>query len=1333
MEKEQRNALRKAVEAARRLLEKECGDQLEGIYNILPDGQILDDAPGDPIVRAQLVEVIAHYRAGGADPKEAIDRLRREAAFTTLNRFAALKMAERRGLVRECVSEGLQSQGIRELAECAPGLRAALEDGGYRLLLEAVMDEISLGLKVLFDRRSPTSLLWPRPRALDGLLQVWNDQELAELWESDETIGWIYQYFNADDVKIMRKESTAPRNSHELAVRNQFFTPRYVVEFLVDNTLGRIWYEMRRGETALREKCSMLVFQPGEVFLREAEQPLAESDGADQPEEASVSKTAYVPYRAPRDPRDLRVLDPAVGSGHFLLHAFDILETIYKEAWEDPSWPAWEETNCSLRRDYASAGELNTAIPGLILRHNLYGIEIDGRAAQIAALALWLRAQRTYEAQGLGSADRPAITRSKIVVAEPMPGEEDLLDDFVARLDPPALGDLVRKIEREMRQADEIGSLLKLEEATARAIREAQDAIGPLFVSGETDFWSQAEERLLEALRLYATEATLHSGSQRQLFAEDAAHGIAFLDVCRKQFDAVVMNPPFGRGSKGSESYLKVNYPESGADELCAGFYTRALEFLREDGMLGAISSRTCFYLHSLALWRQQIVLSRSTVGEFVDLGQGILDGATNETAMYVVRSGRRRQHLAHFGMYHRAADKRAAVARFVRKETDDCRQYYRFTSDFDVLDDKPLCYWVSSSFLKSLSRMSPFGESVASVQMGLAPRDEFRFSRLWWEVDPSEIGRSKRWVPYAKGGELSAYYSDVELVLLAEDDLREIKASLNKKYPYLKGNLSWVLHPENDYMSPGLTFGQRTTFLRVCVLPRSCYFSVAGKGIFGKSVSNLGLLQLINTPATQYLASLRRERLEIDPQYQEGDVARMPWPQLDEGSIGEFETMAEDNFELARSIATFDEVDHAFCGRIDPELFTQVLAVASEKIRANEEAATAALERVLELQDQDRRFLQSEIEGRWKARRFSNWYQHTPGDIVQYALGCLFGRWDVRIARDNSLAPELPRIFEEIRPYPPGLLLDGGDHPAGPAGLPLETSRRPKGDGQNSISAKLKPHEGYPLRVAWDGIVTDSTSGFGKLSRTASLEQRVRDVLEVIWPDKSADVEVGLCKTLKVEDLSSYLRKHSGFFEHHLRRYSKSGRKAPIYWPLSTPSGSYTIWLYYPRLSRDMLYRAVAEHVEPLLGNVEERLAQLEGRQQRAGGGDASQIVREYTELAELRGELRDLRAELLRVGELPYRPSMNDGVQITAAPLWRLFQHKAWRKSLEKTWKKLEAGKYDWAHLAYAVWPERVREKCKSDLSVAIAHGLEELYEGETMPGKKNGKKKADRRGGR
>ena len=149
-----------------------------------------------------------------------------------------------------------------------------------------------------------------------------------------------------------------------------------------------------------------------------------------------------------------------------------------------------------------------------------------------------------------------------------------------------------------------------------------------------------------------------------------------------------------------------------------------------------------------------------------------------------------------------------------------------------------------------------------------------------------------------------------------------------------------------------------------------------------------------------------------------------------------------------------------------------------------------------------------------------------------------------------------------------------------------------------------------------------------------------------------------------------------------------------------------------------DTPYRIVSDYVGPKISQIEDRIAQREAEHKSARGRDAARVARELADLTTLLQELRDLRDELLRVARLPYKPNLNDGVEITAAPLWRLFRLRRWRSALERTWQALEDGKFDWAHLAYAIWPERVRQTCRHDRSIAIAHGLEELYEEGSVP---------------
>ena len=233
-----------------------------------------------------------------------------ETAFTYLNRLSALRMCEERGHVIECVRRGMDSDGFalyQKLSGPALGDRSAT----YRVFLECIFEELAVDLGALFDRHTPHSLAFPRPDCIESVLTDLNATELAHLWKEDETIGWVYQFFHTDkERKDMKKKSVAPRNSHELAVRNQFFTPRYVVEFLADNTLGRTWYEMRQGKTALPDRMPYFVRHEKEVFLPEGVLPQGPPPGQeDLSKEELLQTEVQLAYRLRKDPRDLKVLD----------------------------------------------------------------------------------------------------------------------------------------------------------------------------------------------------------------------------------------------------------------------------------------------------------------------------------------------------------------------------------------------------------------------------------------------------------------------------------------------------------------------------------------------------------------------------------------------------------------------------------------------------------------------------------------------------------------------------------------------------------------------------------------------------------------------------------------------------------------------------------------------------------------------------------------------------------------------------------------------------------------------------------------------------------------
>ena len=661
-----RNELQRMVGAARACLVDEFTTQCQRDYGIQPDGSMqplesLGHLDEDQRVRAALLRERARHIAAGLAGKtkdaDAVKRLVREQAFTVLNRLCALRMCEERGLLQECIRGGYESKGFRLFDQAtARPLGATYER--YRLYLELLFDELAVDLGVLFDRYSLHGLLFPGENALKATLELIDASELAHVWAEDEGIGWVYQYFNSEEERRrMRQESSAPRNSRELAVRNQFFTPRYVVEFLTDNTLGRIWYEMRKGETELVKRCRYLLRRPSEIFLAAGEPfPDDEGEGERVEQAKGLTRSMHIVHRERKDPRDLKVLDPASGSGHFLLYAFDLLETIYEEAWVDPEAPASEKTGTWLREDYATTEDLRAALPALILRHNLWGVDIDPRAAQIAALALWLRAQRAWQDQGLKPADpRRRVEKSNIVSAEPMPGEREFLEEFTGKLRPRVLGQLVETVFEKMRLAGEAGSLLKIEHGIAAAISTAREewasatqvemgpdvlgvkeSTGAYDLTGVTDavFWEDIEKAITRALEEYAETAHSGNGLGKRLFADDAVQGFAFVDLCRQRFDVVLMNPPFGAASKQAKSYINSTYPRS-KNDLLACFVERGIEWLHSRSMLGAITSRTAFFLTSYGKWREEIVLGKTTPIVVADFGLGVMDAALVEAAAY--------------------------------------------------------------------------------------------------------------------------------------------------------------------------------------------------------------------------------------------------------------------------------------------------------------------------------------------------------------------------------------------------------------------------------------------------------------------------------------------------------------------------------------------------------------------------------------------------------------------------------------------------------------------------------------------------------------------------
>ena len=1312
-----RNKLARLVTDARNLLTDEFTKQLQEIYGIQPDGTII---PLEKLthltdeqmsVASVLRDRVDHLAAGLTSEKKpviaAIDRMTREQSFTILNRFAALRMSEERGIVQECVRGRMQSKGFQVyLKVSGSGLGDQYER--YKAFLFCIFDEIAVDLGILFDRFSPFGLLFPREPALQGLLEIINTAELKTIWAEDETIGWVYQYFNSvEERKAMREASQAPRNSRELAVRNQFFTPRYVVEFLTDNTLGRIWYEMRKGNTVLKEECRYLVRRPNEVFLAPGEKAPAEADGeADLSQEELLKRPVYVEYRPLKDPRDIRMLDPACGSMHFGLYAFDLFERIYDEAWElEGSLGAdvfsRPEGLKPLRETYGSKGVFLRDMPRLVIEHNLHGIDIDPRAVQIAALALWLRAQKAWKGLGLKAAERPRIKKSNIVTAEPMPGEEGMRREFTESLKPRVLGQLVNVLFEKMKLAGEAGPLLKIEEEIRGGIAEAkrQWVKGPemeqvaLFphlikrqpkqeklrfdVKGVTDeaFWDQAEERILTSLRGYAEQIENGRSMSRRLFAEDAALGFAFIDLCRKRYDVVLMNPPFGAAAEKAKVWMRNTYPLC-AENLLISFVCRFHQVLEYEGLLGCITDRSWLQKYDYRKFRAWMI-SQKCLRIAVDLGWGVLDAANVETAVSVL--GEAHSPTIIFG-------NSSGVTNHEKLKFPFVNIFFRTPEFFLSIPNYSFSYSIEKNIYSWFLKKLRLEDSFVSFQGGIASWDSFQTVRCFWEAPSGSIGLDKRWAFVQAGSPYAPFYYPTAMLTLCEEG----------KFRVILSNPTASTPGRELYGRPGVAFGKRTDYMYTYVMPAGGAFSWEGQAGFSCDDTTKSIFQILgftNSGVFIGLANL------IAGQHKYAGYLNTIC--CDVASLPDLSAQAE---TVVKKLVAWDQANEASSRFVSPNTLlsldirqfftecTESIKAQSAEILQLHAQMSGAVEDGLGIIGVFGPPLHFDPFASIFGQEFSS--NFAAAFSISYLIGTIFGRWDIRFATGERQPPELPDPFEPLPVCPPGMLI-------GPDGLPTQ----PKDVPTN-----------YPLRISWPGVLADDEN------HPEDIITRVRETLEVIWPDHADAIEHEACELLGVKTLRDYFHKPAGFFQDHLKRYSKSRRKAPIYWPLSTSSGAYTLWIYYHRLTDQTLFMSVQDFVEPKIKEVERDIERMQKEIEKGKKAIRDEVDR----LMDFRQELIDFRDELLRVAKLPYKPNLNDGVMVTACPLWKLFKHNAWSRDLRECWEKLEAGDYDWAHLAYSIWPERVRDVCKRDRSIAIAHGLEDLYQGEIPIKRPKGKRK-------
>jgi hypothetical protein len=455
------------------------------------------------------------------------------------------------------------------------------------------------------------------------------------------------------------------------------------------------------------------------------------------------------------------------------------------------------------------------------------------------------------------------------------------------------------------------------------------------------------------------------------------------------------------------------------------------------------------------------------------------------------------------------------------------------------------------------------------------------------------------------------------------------------------------------------VAFGKRGDFIDAHLLRQGLVSTVEGQAV---SVSSLDdafvVLALLNSQVFQYVINQYCGQHKYP-----GYVNLFPTPDFQSRELQLAGQRAREIVSRKELASSFDETAPLFVRAVDCSDSNSLVGVAAlcERLRAEiaklEADLNGSVFSAYLLHNNAREVIAAYCNNQ---PTDSLWISSSEGSysaahsVMSYAIGCVYGRWDIRFATGERQATELSDPFASLPVCAQGVLQEKG-------GVPAATAP-----------------EGYPLRIDWNGILIDDPD------HSDDIVRRVREVVELIWKDQSDAIEQEACATLGVDELRDYFSApgKGGFWDDHLSRYSKSRRKAPIYWLLQSSKKNYSLWLYYHRLDKDLLFKALVNYVEPKLRLEKSGLDTL--RKQKAEAGDSSKearrLAKELERHEDFLSELRDFEDKLRRAANLHLEPDLNDGVVLNIAPLWELVP---WKEA-ENYWDELTEGEYEWSSIS-------------------------------------------------
>ena len=948
--------LKKYAQAARNLLIDQVTSKLD---------LVLDDASAARRESPKSVQDLE-----GAIRKTSKSQVIEQVAYTWFNRFTALRFMDANsytsirivspteGQTRpEILSEAMSGHIDDALPETVRNHVLALLEGrvpssdpqgeAYRQLLVASCNQWHDPMPFLFEKINDyTELLMPE----DLLSQASILAELREVMTEEacqnvEIIGWLYQFYiseKKDDVfaGLKKNKKITPEN---IPAATQLFTPHWIVRYLVENSLGRLWL-LNRPDSKLADRMDYYI----------------------APEE---HETDFL--RISR-PEDIRICDPAAGSGHMLTYAFDLLYAIYEEEGYDA-----------------------TEIPALILKHNLTGVEIDDRAGALAAFALSMKAAaRLGRRRFLRMEAKPDIC-----VLQNVSFTTAEMTDVAAVVGRDMFTDELRETLGQFEQAKNFGSLIvpKLRgPAETLRVVEARDFGSDLLLK-------EVQERAVAVLRMAEALST--------------------------RYHVVVANPPYmgGRGMNDKlQGFAKERYPDSKSD-LFAMFMERTLRMSVKRGMMAMINMQSWMFLSSFEKLRGKL-LSNATLLSMAHLGERGFDtigGAVVSTTAFIFKNA---HHPTQMGEFVRLVDGMSEAEKAAKMqdaiERRGCGWFYTASSeDFYRMPGSPIAYWSSQNQKAAFEQLPPLS-SWSAVKQGLATADNGRFVRAWHEVNHSLMGlgynslvQSKtgqhRWFPYNKGGEFRRWYGNADFLVNWQFDGREIRNFADET-----GYIRSRAQNTEFYFQRGVTwtFISSTNF-SVRVMPAGYIFDVAGSSAFPMKSSVESLIGFLGSNVTWGFLKLMNPTMN----FQVGNIASLPvdpdlLEKVDDSAARKLIAISKSDWDAYETSWDFSTLP-----LLRPEHRTETLEATYTTLRTHWQGMTDEMKRLEEennsifidaygLQDElmpkvplneitltcnpTYRYrgnaTDAELETRLRADMIA--------EFLSYAVGCMFGRYSLDV-----------------------------------------------------------------------------------------------------------------------------------------------------------------------------------------------------------------------------------------------------------------------------------------------------------------------------------------------